>query len=67
MEPELDFRADNISVRELLNKLAAYSIELSNKANAKGIYLAPVSWRFTFRPDPQAPNAMAGYPEFEAF
>lgn len=67
MEPELRFSADNITVRELLNQLAAYSIELSNKASDQGKYLPPVSWHFTFRPDPQAGNAAGGYAHFETF
>jgi len=70
MEPKVDFKASNVTVRELLDMLSLYSAQLSRQPEnlpKSGPPPPPVSWKVSFHEDPRAENALGGYPELSTF
>jgi hypothetical protein len=56
--PELNLEAQNVSVRELLNSFILHSANIY-QGQPNGF---PVSWKYEFIIDPDAPTGLGGYP-----
>jgi hypothetical protein len=68
-DPDFHLHLENITVRQLLNELVIYSIEVSrnSKPNIGGIKIPPTSWIYEFIIDPDSPTGLGGTPHWIAF
>lgn len=69
MDPQIEFHMQDATVREILNAVVLYSLELNknSKPDWTGNKLAPTSWIYDFTIDPSAPTGLGGYPKWIAF
>jgi hypothetical protein len=63
MDPQVTLEFRNMTVREILNAISLYSIQLSRQQ----LFLKPVSWEYEFVVDSSAATGLGGYPEWNVF
>jgi len=63
MEPQIDLEMQNVTVREILNSIALYSVKLSQE-QPDGF---PIGWKYEFIIDPEAQTGLGGYPSWNEF
>jgi hypothetical protein len=61
-KPEINIELHNMTIREILNSVAIYNINISKKVN-----IPPFSWKYEFELDADAPTGLGGYPKWSFF
>jgi hypothetical protein len=60
-----------ITVREALNLIAVRSLKVANgqapSTGTSGFIVKPISWKYRFRPEPDANTGLGGVPVFQTF
>jgi hypothetical protein len=69
MDPTLSLHLHELTVRQVLNHLVLYSVQLRDKLppDAGGNKLAPTSWMYEFVINPNATTGLGGTPRWIAF
>jgi len=69
MDPKVNLHLRNMTVREILNAIVLYSVQLRNQTppDAHGYKLPTASWTYEFVIDPNAPTGLGGTPRWIAF
>jgi hypothetical protein len=69
MDPKINLDLKNMTVREILNAIVLYSVQLRNQtpADSHGYKLPTASWLYEFVVDPTAPTGLGGTPRWIAF
>lgn len=69
MDPQTNLHLRNMTVREILNSIVLYSVQLRNQtpADSHGYKLPTASWIYEFIIDPNAPTGLGGIPRWIAF
>lgn len=63
--PRISLKLQNVTVREILNAVVLYSVKLSHEGQLYG--WPPISWKYEFIIDPNAPTGLGGYPRWSTF
>lgn len=63
MEPQIDLEMQNVTVREILNAIALYSVKLFHERPN----WFPIGWKYEFIIDPGAQTGLGGYPKWSEF
>lgn len=61
--PRVSLKLQNVTVREILNAIALHSMKLANELPDR----LPISWKYEFISDPNAPTGLGGYPKWSIF
>jgi hypothetical protein len=69
MDPTVSLHLHELTVRQVLNQLVLYSVQLRDKipADVGGNKLAPTSWMYEFVVNPNASTGLGGIPRWIAF
>jgi len=62
MEPRIDIEMQNVTVREILNAFALYTVKLSRDPNWFSL-----GWKYEFIINPEAETGLGGYPKWSEF
>ena len=63
--PVVKLSLHNLTVREILNAIALYSAKLVEEKQLWD--WPPLSWKYEFITDPNAPTGLGGYPKWSTF
>jgi hypothetical protein len=63
LAPKISLTLQNVTVREILNAIVLYSVKLPPEQ----LGWAPISWKYEFIIDPDAPTGLGGYPRWSTF
>ncbi len=69
MDPEIHLDLHNLTVREVLNAVVLYSLQLNKQLppDSTGNKIPPTSWIYDFTVDPEAQTGIGGHPQWAAF
>ena len=69
MDPQIKLHLHDLTVRQILDAVVIYSLELNKKSapDWTGSKLPPTSWIYDFTIDPAASTGLRGYPKWIAF
>ena len=69
MDPEIHLDLHNLTVREVLNAVVLYSLQLNKQLppDWTGNKIPPTSWIYDFTVDPEAQTGIGGHPQWAAF